>query len=143
LCSGSDIYVGYFLSGTITTAKKNTITNNGSANAYPKFIFKRSGGTSAVVEYIKNETTGATLWLNYSLLDGEELIIDLTPGGRSVTSSFFGDVWRALLRNSDFADFYLLPGANDVSVFINNNGATLTAYALWRDEYLSADGVAP
>jgi len=139
---GDDLYVGYNTIGTATTSYLNTITNSGTTSTYPKFVFTRSGGTSAIVEWIKNETTGDTLWCNYSLLDGETLTIDLTPGKRSITSDFQGDVTRAVLRNSDNGKFKLLPGANSVSVFVNNTGATVTVYETHPILHWSVDGAA-
>ncbi len=109
-------------------------------------IFQRDGGESARLEYIKNEDTGATLWLNYDFQDGERLTIDCTPGARNLTSSYWGDSWRGLLRGSDFADFYLLPGANRISAYLyvpaGSDAPTLTQYFLWRETYWSLDGSA-
>ena len=138
-----NLYIGYTTAGTATTSYLNPVTNSGTARAYPRAVFKRSGGTSAVVEWLKNETTGTTNWLNYSLLDGEELTIDFRPGEQLATSNFFGSVPRAILRGSDMADFYLLPGTNQISAFVNvAGGPTMTQYLLWRNAYLSHDGVA-
>ena len=140
---GDDIYYGFNTDGTGTVSYVNTITNNGSHKAYPKVIIKRSGGTLTAVNLIKNETTGAVISLNYSLLDGEELIIDFAEGNRSVISSIFGSVWHGILRSSNFADFNLLPGANTISVFLTESGSpTISAYMQWRNTHWSADGVA-
>ena len=121
---------------------KVLITNGGSRTMYPKFVIKRSGGTSATVEWLKNETTGDTVWLNYGLLDGETLTIDFTPGQKSITSDFFGNViGRALLPNSAFASFSLLPGANDIAVYVADAGTpTLTAYLLYKNTHHAIDG---
>jgi hypothetical protein len=136
------IYLGFSTTGTATTSYTNTVTNNGTASAYPIITVKRSGGTSAIVEWIKNETTGKRILVNYSLQDGETLTIDLRPGRREVTSSYYGDVWRAILRGSDFADFSLLPGSNLITVLVANTGATVTPTMRWRPTYWSTDGVA-
>ena len=107
-------------------------------------VIKRSGGTSATLQYIKNETTGATLYLNHALLDGETLTLDFTEGKRTITSSMFGSILHAVLRGSDFGDFYLAPGENNISVFVNEVGSpTVTAYMIWRNTHWSADGIAP
>jgi hypothetical protein len=140
---GDDLYVGFQESATCKVSYKNTITNNGTARAYPKIVLQRSGGLTGRVEYIKNETTGAVLWLDYSMLDGEKLTIELGLGKRGITSSYFGNViGRALLRNSDFADFYLLPGTNEISVFAYavGTGAPATGSATWPITHLSLDG---
>ena len=138
------LYIGGAFTGTTTAAYLNTVTNNGSTAAYPVIkIYRAEDGTSAVLEFIKNETTGDTLWCNYSLLKGETLTIDFTPGNRSIKSNFFGDVWRAILRPSDLSSFRLLPGANSISVFVNPTDApTITAWAEWPTTHWAADTVA-
>ncbi|MDO8683912.1 MAG: phage tail family protein [Armatimonadota bacterium] len=137
-----DIYIGYDTTGTASASALTTITNNGTTIVYPQLIIKRSGGTSATLEWLKNETTGKTIWFNYALLDGETLTIDFTPGNKGITSSIFGNIiGRALLPGSDFSTWALQPGSNSVSFFIADAGTpTLTAYLLYRDQYLSPDG---
>ena len=142
LLNGNDIYLGYDTAGTATASKLNTLTNSGSRTTYPKIVIKRSGGTSATVEWLKNETTGATLWLNYALLDGETLTIDCKA--KTITSDFFGNViGLALLSGSEFGSFDLIPGANSISVYVLAVGSpTLTAYATWPLTHWALDTVA-
>ena len=141
---GDDLYIAFSTTGTATISDNQTVTNNGSKAAYPIIVFERSGGTSATVNYIKNETTGAVLWMDYDLLDGEKITIDLTPRSKSIKSSQFGDVLHACLRPSDFGSFSLLPGDNSISILIDEAGSpTITAYMQWRNTHWSADGVAP
>lgn len=142
LLSNKNIYIGYSSAGTATTSYLNSIINSGSTDVYPIVKVKRIGGTSATLEWLKNETIGDTLWCNYSLLDGETLTIDLTPNNRSIKSDYFGEVWRAILRGSDFSTFRLQSGNNSISAFINNNGATVTAWLEWSLTHWSADMVA-
>lgn len=140
---GTDIYLGYATSGDANASNTTTLTNNGSATAYPKFIFQRSGGSSATVEWLRNETTGQSIYLNYALLNGESLTIDLTPGAKTARSDFFGNINRAILRGSDFATFGLLPGDNLISCLVAEvGGPTVTAYSVWRDSHWSVDGAA-
>src|SRR3972149_1605857 len=143
LTIGDDLYYGYNDTGTATTSEITTVSNPGSARAYPVVEITRSEGTSAVVEWLRNETTGKRLYLNYALQSGEKLTIDLTPGARQITSSYRGAVWEAALRNSDLGDFYLLPGDNDISAFVNQAGSpTMTAFMKFPIAHESADGVA-
>jgi hypothetical protein len=115
-----------------------TITNNGTENAFPKFIISRSGGTSATLEEIRNETSGKELLFDYALQDGETLTIDLTPTTKSIVSSFFGSRLDAVLANSDFGTFVLQPGNNQITAFVATD-ATVTAFIQWDDKYLSQD----
>ena len=95
------------------------------------------------VKWLKNETTGATLYLNYALLDGEKLTIDMRPGERQVISNYYGNTLRAVLRNSDLGQFFLLPGNNNISCLVTVAGSpTAEAYLLWQSVHWSVDGVA-
>lgn len=136
-------FVGYGSGGTAVSSYLNTITNNGTARAYPVVHIKRAGGTSTSVRWLKNETTGATIYLDYDLLDGEELTLDFRLGQRKVTSSFFGSIWRAVLRGSDFSSFYLQRGTNQISAYVYQVGSpTMTQYMTWTTTHTGADGAA-
>jgi hypothetical protein len=143
LPDGDDLYLGFNSSGSAITEAATATTNSGTRQAYPVLKVYRSGGTTAVLETLENVTTRKRLWLNYALQSGELLTIDLRPGKRSVKSSMYGDVWRALLRNSDFSDFTLLPGSNSISAFVSTSGSpTVTAWMEWQTTHWGADGVA-
>lgn len=135
-----DLYVGFDTTGTGNYAGKLTVANEGSVPAFPKIVFGRSGGVAAIVETLKNERTGKELLFNYSLLSGETLTIDLTPTNKSIVSSFFSSRLDAVLPNSDFGTWQLLPGDNDITSFIAVSGSPdIVAYLLWRDVYDSWD----
>jgi len=133
-----DLYLGFSTTGGAFAAGSVTATNNGTAEAYPTIVFERSGGTSAVIYQVRNETTGKEILLDYSLLDGERLTIDLRPTRQSIISNFFGSRPDAILANSDTSDFTLQPGDNQVTSFVNVAGApTITAWIEWRTAYKS------
>jgi len=136
-----NVWIGFNTTGTGYLAGDHATTNNGTArNHHPKIIISRSGGTSAVLEEIRNETLGLELLFNYALLDGETLTIDLTPTAKSIVSNFFGPRPDAVLANSDFGEWSLQPGDNDVTCFINVAGApTVTAFVTYRDPYKGFD----
>jgi len=103
-------------------------------------VFKREGGTTFKLQTIRNETSGRELGFVYDMLDGEKLIIDVHPLRQTVTSSFFGSRPDVILPGSDQGEFSLLPGSNQVNLFIRHSGApTITAYLLWRDGYWAVD----
>lgn len=143
VAANDDLYFGFGDTGSAHSSYVNSVTNSGTRSAYPVVVFSRSGGTSAIVKWLKNETTGATLYLNYSLLSGEKLTLDFSLGKRSVVSNYFGSSLRALLRNSDVGKFNLLPGANNLSCLVTAVGSpTVEAYMLWQNNHWSVDGVA-
>lgn len=137
--TGNALYLGYSIFGTLTVASATTVTNGGSTDAYPQLIIKRSGGTSAVVQWLKNETNGKIVYFNYSLQDGETLTIDFVA--KTIVSSSYGNViGRALLPGGDFSTWCLQNGANDVFLRVSNAGAaTVTAHFLWYNTHSSAD----
>ena len=142
LANNKDLYIGYTTAGDGSASYVNSVVNSGSSSAFPVMKFYRAqDGTLCTLEFIKNETTGATLWLDYTLLKGETLTIDLTPGNRSIKSDFFGDVWRAVLRGSDLSAFCLLPGTNLISVYSYSN-ASMDCWAEWPLTHWAADTVA-
>jgi len=138
--SNYDVYLGFSTTGVAFSATANTVTNDGTAPAFPRFIFHQVGGTTCRLIQIRNETTGKELLFDYDLLEGEELVIDLTPTEKSVVSNFFGKRFDAILANSDTGEFSLQPGDNNVTVYIDvAGGITLTRYCIWKDTYKSFD----
>jgi hypothetical protein len=140
--TNDDLYLGYDTTGTAYVNTTASVTNSGSSSAYPIIKVKRSGGAASTLQWIKNLTTGYTLWFDYDLLDGETLTIDLTPGNKSVKSSVFGDVWRALLRSSDLAKFCLLPGTNSIGVFCNPVDSSVAVWMEYPNTHWGSDQVA-
>ena len=119
----------------------STVDNEGTADSYPRFSIKRTGGTSAKLQSIVNATTGDQLLFDWDLLDGEEITIDLTPGRKTIISSFSGNAINQLLINSDISTFRLIPGTNDIRLYITDSGTpTMTAFIQWEEQYLSAGG---
>ncbi len=135
-----DLYLGFNTVGTGYFAGKFTVINEGNVSAFPQAVYRRLGGTYAIIETLKNERTGKELLFDYRLLSGESLIIDLTPTKKSITSSFFGPRLDAVLPNSDFGTWQLKPGENSITTFCPvSGGPVLTAYLLWRDTFDSWD----
>jgi hypothetical protein len=135
-----DLYISFTASGTGYFSGTATVTNDGTTKAYPLISVERSGGTSARLVQIRNETTGKVLLFDYSLLDGEELTIDLAPQSQLITSSFFGGRPGAHLAGDDLGQFALAPGSNQITAFVDVAGApTVTAYMLYNTPYKSQD----
>lgn len=132
------LWLGYSGTGTSAFAGIVTCQNEGTIAAFPKIVFSRSGGDGATITTLRNERTGQELLFDYSLLDGESLIINLNPKNRTIVSSFFGPRMNARLANDDFSTWQLLPGDNPISSFVDEDGSpTITAYILFREPYKS------
>jgi hypothetical protein len=135
--------VGGPVSGTATFAEQTTISNAGSARAYPRFVITRSGGTGAELRFIRNETTGDVLrFSGLNILDGETITIELRPGKRGIRSPFRGALDQTLIPDqSNFGTFSLLPGDNQITIYIVESGSpTLTAHAVWNNRFWSVEG---
>ncbi len=136
------VYVGFNTAGTAVAPAVTTVTNGGTANAYPTITIKRAGGTSATIQSVVNWTTGKEIILPYGLGDGETVTIDLTPGVKSITSDYKGNLLSKVVAGTGLQTFALAPGANKIAVLVTTAGApTITAQIEWRDRYWSADGV--
>jgi len=135
-----DLWIGFTRTGATQAAGTATATNDGTRTAFPLFVISRIGGTSANLRQLRNETDGKELLFNYNLLDGETLTIDLRPTRKSVVSNFFGPRTDAILAGSDFGEWSLLPGANQVTCFVDEvGGPTMFSFLLWEDTYWSVD----
>ncbi len=135
-----DLWLGFGTSGVGYFAGTVTVDPGSTAPAYPRFVVSRAGGTSAILEELRNETTGRELLFDYSLLDTERLTVDLTPTVKGVESSYWKDRLDAVFAASDFGLWALQPGANQVTCFVAEAGApTVEAALVWRTPYQSAD----
>ena len=140
IAANYDMYLGWDTTGAGYFAGDATTTNGGGVDAYPVIIVKwTTGGSAARLISLRNETTGKTLYCNYSLLLGETLTIDLHPQRLTAISSFFGSRPDAILPNSDLGQFALKPGPNNITAFVDVTGATVLAYLLWRDPFDGLD----
>lgn len=131
--------IGYSTNGTATAAGVTTVTNAGTAPAYPTLTIKGpSSGTSRIYE-IKNYTTGRAIYLDYTINTGETAILRFDPDNLSFTSDFQGNIASKILTGSNESDFFLQPGANSMSFFAADS--TVTATLQWRPQFLSLDDV--
>ena len=147
-----DIWVGDGSSASTEIAGSTTVTNGGIEPVYPVFQVTRSGGTSATLYTLFNETTGKRLMFNYSLADGQTLVVDCRPREQCVrtlkgSSTFNWDgtggmsplgieslQYSALLPGSDLGSFTLQPGANQITCFVDVAGApNITARLKWKE----------
>lgn len=144
LASNDNLYLGYDGAGDALASYLNTVSNSGSATAYPVIKIQKVSGGTTTAAWIKNETTGDTLYLNYVINTGETLTFDLTPGERRIYSDYFGDVWNAVLRSSDLSTFRLMPGTNLISIYVIELvvPTVVVAWAEWKITHWGADMVA-
>lgn len=132
-----DIYLGGRGDGTATVAGSTTVTNDGTISVAPIVQFHRAGGTAATVHFLRDETGGAELPLDYDLANGETLTIDFANA--RIYSTIYGARMQSITRSGDFGRFLLESGDSTVTAFCTNSGATITAYLLFRRAFWSVD----
>lgn len=133
------LYVGFTQTGTATAASNTTITNTGTAKAYPTIkIVGPSSGTARIFSLINN-TTNRAIYLNLTLNAGETATLVFTPDNLSFTSTFRGNIAGSILPGSNTADFFLQPGANSIAFL--SASSTVTATLFYRPAYVSLDDV--
>lgn len=121
---------------TVDVEGLTTITNSGTVRAYPTL---RLVGPGTLV-WLKNSTTGATLYFDdYLMQTGETIILVTEPTRQSMTSSINGNIYWAILRGSDTDRFFLQPGDNLISLFVTAD-ATTESILSWIPRYAGIDG---
>jgi hypothetical protein len=128
------LLVGYGVQASAISAAVTTVTNQGTAAAYPVLTVTGPGSITQLV----NWTAGEALYFNLELLDGEVLTVDLRPQYKTVTSSFHGNLLGKVVPGSTLATWRLLPGANRVSLLVDDAGASATL--TWYERHWSLDG---
>lgn len=123
-------------------AQPTTVTNHGTANAYPIFRLKPPTGQQLNLYSLKNLTTGRSIFFSLTILDGETVTLDLSsPTSVTFKSDLRGDLSNSILAGSNL-DFYLQRGANIIQLFAKDpaNGSTAgTAVLYWRPGHHSID----
>lgn len=127
-----DLYIGFNLSASTRTSGLTVVTNPGSAEIRP-VIYVRGPGT---LRWIENQTTQKRIYLDMTLLSGEEVFFDFGRG--RVESTIRGSLFYAILAGSDFRSFSLIPGDNTIATFMVNDVDALMYISL-RPTHWSAD----
>lgn len=137
--ANGQFYLGMIDNGTAIGPGITTVTNGGTADAYPTVILKGpSSGTSRIYSLF-NGTTGRSLWFNLTINAGETITMTFNPDNLSFISDFQGDVASSILGGSNEADFFLQPGANTIALLSANS--TVTAVMTWRNSFATMDDI--
>jgi hypothetical protein len=150
ICEASDgsLYLGGAFS--TTASGENAISSNtaidinvssGSADTYPRMIIIGPGNLYSITNY----STGAQIAFNdLTLLAGEVISFNFDPLNLKFTSSWDGrgSVLRYVNAGSDYGNFYLKPGYNTISVFMDKSTTTAAtnAWIAWKPRFWGIDG---
>jgi hypothetical protein len=120
------------------------VTVSGSAGAHPVFTFTSAADDKYVYE-IANYSQTPTRYIHLiennttKLATGERIVVDTRPDQRSVTkydaSGNATDITAQLFAGSDLATLRLLPGDNNISIFVSSFWVTCTVE--WADLHMT------
>lgn len=137
------LFLGYKTNGTIGYPVPQTVTNSGTADAYPRFVIQPTVNVGTANAFslwsIKNFTTGDEVFFDLDFINGEAVTIDFRNDVKSVYSDSRSNLMYTVLAASSFSQFRLAPGDNTVVVSSAGLTTTLTQDAIWRDTYESFD----
>ncbi|KPV52151.1 hypothetical protein SE17_17195 [Kouleothrix aurantiaca] len=131
------IAAGFSTTGSAVAAATSTVTNTGTARAYPTLVLTGPTSGSARAYQLLNTTTGRAIYLNLTIQAGETVTLTFDPAALSFTSDFRGNIADAILPGSQESDFFLQPGANTMTLLVSSS--TVTATLRWRPTVASLD----
>ena len=133
---GSSALFGFDEENSVNLPATTTVTNGGTARAYPTITVTGPGSVSKII----NTSTGARLaFTGLTLVAGETMTVDLTPGSISMSTNVRDNLVSYLARGCKLSSFFLKPGDNDIAVQI---AATATVISLtWKPKHHSLDAV--
>ena len=146
--SDGSLYLG---GGFSTTASgENAISSNtaidinvssGSANTYPFISVTGPGKLYSITNY----STGAQIAFNdLTLQKGEWIGLNFDPVNLKFMGGWAGrgNLLRYINPGSDYGNFYLKPGVNSISVFMDKATTTAdtNAWITWKPKFWGIDG---
>lgn len=115
----------------------------GNAPSQPYFVISGAG----VVHSIENTTTGQRIDLDFPITRNDTITIDTRKLSLGIRSSQLGDISYLLPPQSNLQNFYLIPGINNLRVWVYRDNTPLTLNATvpqctmyYHATYLSFDG---
>lgn len=123
---------------TASAAAVTAITNGGTAATYPILTACAPTTASARLSQLVNYTTGEAIYFNLAMLPAEIVTLDLRPGQKTLISSIRGNIINTVLPGSNVSTWRLMPGTNNVSVWLS--GGSGGAKLVWTERFWSLDG---
>jgi hypothetical protein len=144
--NAGNLYIGHGLFDYAYVSGVAEPVNNGSAISYPVISLKCN--TVVVLPHtwedkltwIRNETTNRTIYIDVDIHigQGEIITLDLRPNKKRVISNIRGDITHMVIPGSDLASFYMAPGENIITAFVNYLSLPTRVY--WQIAHDSIDG---
>lgn len=129
------LFLGYLGASVTAIADVQTVENEGKASAHPILDIRGP----LVIRYLENQETGKVVRFNLTALAGERLLVDLRPGYLKAVSEWRGNIMYAIMPDSDFGDFAILPGSNQIAFLGTDGNGDEEASLRWRTTDWSFD----
>jgi len=115
--------------------------SSGSANTYPFISVMGPGKLNSIINY----STGAHIEFNdLTLQEGEWIGLNFDPVNLKFMGGWAGrgNLLRYINPGSDYGNFYLKPGVNSISVFMDKatTTAATNAWITWKPKFWGIDG---
>lgn len=114
---------------------RNVIVNEGDMTAEP-ILFINAGHNPLGIITVKNHTSGEQLSIDYEPLAGDIITVDTSA--RKIYNSDGENLLSKLSNDSFFDGFTLLPGSNDIEVFLGEGNRELSVSCRFRPRYSEA-----
>jgi len=142
---GSLYLAGNFSSSGYTENAKTGIValnlnvTSASANTYPVISVTGPGTLRSITNY---RTGKSVMFDGLTLQAGEWISLNFDPLNLSFRSGWAGrgNLMRYVIPGSDYGDFYLSPGANYISLFMDNTTSATKASIVWTPLFWGLDG---
>lgn len=146
--SDGSLYIGGAFSTAGETPDVNAVTGvvalnlnvaSASANTYPVISVTGPG----TLKMITNYRTGKSVAFDgLTLQPGEWISLNFDPLNLSFRSGWAGrgNLMRYIIPGSDYGDFYVSPGANYISLWMDGTDANTKASIVWTPKFWGLDG---
>jgi hypothetical protein len=146
--SDGSLYIGGAFSTAGETPDENAKTGvvalnfdvaSASANTYPVISITGPGTLKSIINY----RTGKSIAFDgLTLQAGEWISLNFDPLQLSFRSGWAsrGNLMRYVIAGSDYGDFYVSPGANYLSIFMDDTDANSKASITYVPKFWGLDG---
>lgn len=146
--SDGSLYLGGSFSTAAETPDENAKTGvvalnfdvaSASANTYPVISITGPGTLKSIINY---RTGKSVMFDGLTLQAGEWISLNFDPLQLSFRSGWAGrgNLMRYVIAGSDYGDFYVSPGANYISLFMDDTDANSKASITYVPKFWSLEG---
>lgn len=146
--SDGSLYIGGAFSTIAETPDENAKTGivalnfevaSASANTYPVISITGPGALKSIINY---RTGKSVMFDGLTLQAGEWINLNFDPLQLSFRSGWAGrgNLMRYVIAGSDYGDFYVSPGANYLSIFMDGTDANSSASITYVPKFWGLDG---